>query len=129
MVPLSEIRTADRVDRPTRASVTEIVRSGLVVTGVLKSDPGTAQASSQTDYVPGGWSRPGTLPSTVGAGRLLQDVTAAATPVPPRRQSRRDAGSAAGRVPAIVLSPGFEPAPGMYTTLQKHSRFGATSSR
>jgi len=36
VVPLADIRAAERVDRPTRASVTGIGRAGLVVTGVLK---------------------------------------------------------------------------------------------
>lgn len=36
VVPLSEVRAAERIERPTRASVTGIGRSGLVVTGVLK---------------------------------------------------------------------------------------------
>lgn len=36
VVPRSEIRLAERVDRPTRASATGIGRAGLAVTGVLK---------------------------------------------------------------------------------------------
>ncbi|MBW0104893.1 hypothetical protein [Pseudonocardia sp. KRD291] len=36
VVPRSEIDSAERVDRPTRASVTGIGRAGLLVTGVLK---------------------------------------------------------------------------------------------
>ena len=36
VVPLTEMRAAERVDRPTRASVTGIGRAGLVGTGVLK---------------------------------------------------------------------------------------------
>ena len=36
VVPLAEVRAAERVDRPTRASVTGIGRAGLHMTGVLK---------------------------------------------------------------------------------------------
>ncbi|MDN5913658.1 MAG: hypothetical protein L0I76_00825 [Pseudonocardia sp.] len=36
VIPLAEVRAAERVDRPTRASVTGIGRAGLVVTGVIK---------------------------------------------------------------------------------------------
>lgn len=36
VVPLSEVRAVERVDRPTRASATGIGRSGIAVTGVLK---------------------------------------------------------------------------------------------
>lgn len=36
VVPLTEVRTVERVDRPTRASATGIGRSGVVVTGLLK---------------------------------------------------------------------------------------------
>lgn len=36
VVPLAEVRVAERVDRPTRASATGIGRVGLLVSGVLK---------------------------------------------------------------------------------------------
>lgn len=36
VVPRDEVRAAERVDRPTRASVTGIGRAGLHVSGVLK---------------------------------------------------------------------------------------------
>lgn len=36
MVPLGEIRRAERVELPTRAAVTGVARSGLVVSGILK---------------------------------------------------------------------------------------------
>jgi hypothetical protein len=36
VVPRAEIRHAERVERPTRASVTGIGRAGLAVSGVLK---------------------------------------------------------------------------------------------
>ncbi|ANY09534.1 hypothetical protein [Pseudonocardia sp. HH130630-07] len=36
VVPLSEVRSVERVDRPTRASATGIGRAGLAVTGVVK---------------------------------------------------------------------------------------------
>jgi hypothetical protein len=36
VIPVTEIRSTERVDRPTRASVTGVGRAGLLVTGVLK---------------------------------------------------------------------------------------------
>ena len=39
MVPLGELCRAERVDRPTRAAVTGVARSGLLVSGILKLGP------------------------------------------------------------------------------------------
>ncbi|WP_433287834.1 hypothetical protein ACQPZQ_34395 [Pseudonocardia sp. CA-142604] len=36
VVPLGEVRRAERVELPTRAAVTGVARSGLVVSGILK---------------------------------------------------------------------------------------------
>ena len=36
VVPLDEVRRAERVELPTRAAATGVARSGLVVTGILK---------------------------------------------------------------------------------------------
>jgi len=73
--------------------------------------PGSADKAPRVDYVPDGWSGPGTLPPTVGLGWLLQDVDAVTA------WARRDALPASGPAPVVVLAPGFETAPWMYTTL------------
>lgn len=75
------------------------------------ADPGPAADAPPADYVPEGWSGPGTLPPTVGLGWLLQDVDAVVA------WARRDAAPAPGPAPAVILAPGFETAPWMYTTL------------
>ncbi|MEJ3658047.1 hypothetical protein WEH80_34290 [Actinomycetes bacterium KLBMP 9759] len=73
------------------------------------ADPASAALEPVAPYVPDGWF--GTLPPTVGLGWLVQDVgavraTAALNPAP-----------APGRFPAVVLAPGHESAPWMYTTI------------
>ncbi|GAA1200411.1 hypothetical protein [Pseudonocardia alaniniphila] len=75
------------------------------------AQPGSADDAPRVDYVPDGWSGPGTLPPTVGVGWLLQDVGAVTA------WARRDATPAPGPAPVVVLAPGFETAPWMYTTL------------
>lgn len=74
------------------------------------ADPGSSEAPP-ADYVPDGWSGPGTLPPTVGLGWLLQDIDAV---VP---WARRDAAPTPAPASAVVLAPGFETAPWMYTSL------------
>lgn len=75
------------------------------------ADRGSAEDAPRTDYVPEGWSGPGSLPPAVGLGWLLQDVDAVTS------SASRDAAPAAEPASAVILAPGFESAPWMYTSL------------
>ncbi|MCO1656503.1 hypothetical protein [Pseudonocardia humida] len=75
------------------------------------ADPRTAGTAAPAEYVPEGWSGPGSLPPTIGLGWLLQDVDAV------RPSARRDAVPAPGPHPVVVLAPGYENAPWMYSAL------------
>ncbi|WP_086820323.1 hypothetical protein [Allokutzneria sp. NRRL B-24872] len=69
------------------------------------AEPGSAPLA---EYVPDGWH--GSLPPTVGLGWLLQDVDAV------RPWARQDARPAAGKHPLVVMAPGFQNAPWMYSS-------------
>ncbi|WP_232665553.1 hypothetical protein [Pseudonocardia sp. TRM90224] len=73
------------------------------------AEPAAAAAAPVAVYVPDGWF--GTLPPPVGLGWLVQDVGAV------RARAALNPAPAAGRFPAVVLAPGYESAPWMYTTI------------
>ncbi len=75
------------------------------------ADSGSANTALPAEYVPEGWFGPGSLPPTIGLGWLLQDVDAV------QPWARRDPAPAIGRHPLVVLAPGYENAPWMYSTL------------
>jgi dienelactone hydrolase len=64
---------------------------------------------SPAEYVPDGWY--GTLPPEVGLGWLVQDVHAV------QAHAVADVAAAPGPLPVVLLLPGFESAPWMYTSI------------
>jgi dienelactone hydrolase len=71
--------------------------------------PAAASDAPRAEYVPDGWY--GTLPPVVGAGWLMQDVHAVQPHAVP------GAPPAPGRLPVVLMLPGFESAPWMYTSI------------
>jgi predicted dienelactone hydrolase len=68
-----------------------------------------ARAGTPAEYVPEGWY--GSLPPVLGLGWLVQDVHAV------RAHAVEGAPVAPGPLPVVLLLPGFESAPWMYTSI------------
>ncbi|GAB2696917.1 alpha/beta hydrolase [Nocardia thraciensis] len=73
------------------------------------ADPRSSDAAPEGEYVPDGWR--GSLPPTFGLGWFLQDVGSV------RSWSHHGATPAGGRWPVVMMLPGFENAPWMYTSI------------
>ncbi|WP_433278884.1 hypothetical protein ACQPZA_05330 [Pseudonocardia xinjiangensis] len=103
---------------PVGRTITTVAAGGGTEDGARRAtwvwypaDSRSADTAPPAEYVPDGWFGPGSLPPAVGLGWLLQDVDAV------RSWARRDAAPASGRHPVVVLAPGYENAPWMYSTL------------